>query len=179
MQFILARERFSKHAKSLSCSAQVLHAAVSRYGRSPQNCRFQRLSGGFMNANYLVSGDDERFVLRVYSTDVITADRECDLLRALASTPVLAPRALANFQVENRPVAILEFIDGITLEDLLLSGEPIPADLYSEIGRQLAEIHRITFPTAGFIGPQLTIGGEYEEFAAFLAEQGMLEAPSI
>jgi hypothetical protein len=118
MPFIPPKERFSTNAKSVNIDLDVLRDAMSQFGRPGTQVTFQRLSGGFMNANYLVTVDDERVLVRVYSTDATTAARECDLLNFLASEDVLAPGVLARLQIGHRPAAILEFIDGITLEDL-------------------------------------------------------------
>jgi Ser/Thr protein kinase RdoA (MazF antagonist) len=123
-----------------------------------------------MNANYLAAVDQERLVVRVYSTDGTTADRECDLLRFLAASPILAPIVLTRFQVQDHPVAILKFIDGITLEECLLGGEASADSLYQEIGAQLAKIHSVTFSETGFLGPQLKIGHEYDDFSEFIRE---------
>jgi len=136
MQFIPAKERFSTNVKSVNVDAGVLRDALACFGREPGQAEIRRLSGGFMNANYLAVTDDERIVVRVYSTDGATADRECDLLTFLASVPVLTPRVLARFQVKDHPVAILEFIDGITLEDRLLGSEPVAPSLFHEIDAQ-------------------------------------------
>ena len=173
MQYIPAKERFSTNTRSVNIGTEVLRDALSCFGRQPDRAEFRRLSGGFMNANYLAAVDQERIVLRVYSTDGATADRECDLLTFLASGPILTPRVLARCHVQDHPVAILEFIDGITLEDALLSGERPAPSLFREIGAQLAEIHRVTFAETGFLGPQLKIGHEYDDFSEFL--RGFIE----
>jgi Ser/Thr protein kinase RdoA (MazF antagonist) len=170
MPFIPPKERFSTNAKSVNIGVDVLHEAMSQFGRPGAQAAFQRLSGGFMNANYLASVDDERLVVRVYSTDATTAARECDLLHFLASQNVLAPGVLARLQVGNHPVAILEFIDGITLEDRLLQDDGPSPLVYREIGRQLATIHHITFAETGFLGPQLSIGREYDNFSTFVEQ---------
>src|SRR5438477_11459834 len=170
MQFIAAKERFSQNVKSVTVGHGVLNEAVSSFGRRADRTEFRRLPGGFINAKSLAVVKQEQFVIRVYSTDAATADRECDLLKFLASTPVLAPRVFARYDVQSHPVAILEFIDAITLEDCFLSGTLPSRRLYREIGAQLAEIHRVTFSDAGFLGPNLTIGREYNDFSAFLKE---------
>jgi Ser/Thr protein kinase RdoA (MazF antagonist) len=77
---------------------------------------------------------------------------------------------LGRFDVEGYPVAILEFIDGISLEDRLLSEVETPPELYRDIGAQLAAMHRITFSEAGFLGPRLTFGHEYVTLSPFLRE---------
>jgi aminoglycoside phosphotransferase (APT) family kinase protein len=170
MPFIPPKERFSTNAKSVNIAQNVLREAMSQFGRPGHQVAFQRLSGGFMNANYLATVDDERVLVRVYSTDATTAARECDLLKFLASEDVLVPGVLARLHVGNRPVAILEFIDGITLEDRLLQEDGPSPLVYREIGRQLATIHRITFAETGFLGPHLQVGHEYDNFSVFLKQ---------
>ncbi len=169
MPFIPPKERFSTHAKSVSTDPDVLCDAIEHFGRPATQAAFQRLSGGFMNANYQATIGQERFLLRVYSTNATTADRECDLLDFLSHQDVLVPRVLARFQIRDSAVAILEFIDGITLEARLLNGE-VPPHIFDQIGAQLATIHRITFCETGFLSPQLTIGREYDNYAHFLKQ---------
>lgn len=169
MPFIPPGDRFSTNTKSLNIDEDVLRDAILHFGRPRDQASFERLSGGFMNANHLATVGDERLLLRVYSTDAATADRECDLLAFLASRDVLVPRVLSRMQIRDSAVAILEFIDGITLEARLLTGA-VPTQVFSRIGAQLATIHRITFSDAGFLGPGLTIGREYDNYAHFLKQ---------
>lgn len=173
MQFIPAKDRFSTNLRSVNISVEVLREAVAHFGGRSDQAEFRRLDGGFMNANYLATIDHERIVVRVYSTDGFTADRECDLLKFLASASISVPHVLARFQIQDYSVAILEFFDGITLEDRLLSGEPPASSLYREIGAQLATIHSINFSETGFLGPQLRICREYDDFSEFL--RGFIE----
>ena len=168
MQIIPPKDRFSTNVASLNVGVEVPRDAISHLGWRSDRVEFRRLSGGFMNANYLATLDRERIVVRVYSTDAATAARECDLLAFLASLPIPVPRVVARLDVRGRPVAILEFIDGVTLEDRLLADAAPSRDLYGEIGAAIASIHRVTFPDAGFIGPRLAIGREYDDFSAFI-----------
>jgi aminoglycoside phosphotransferase (APT) family kinase protein len=170
MQFIAPKERFSQHAARASVSPSILAGALRAYGRQASGAEFRRLPGGFMNANFVANIEGERFVVRVYSTDAATADRECDLLMFLSSTAVAVPRVLARCDIEQRPVAILEFIDGVTLEDSLIGGGALGAQIYRDIGAQLAHVHRISFSRTGFVGPKVTIGHEYDDFSIFLRQ---------
>lgn len=173
MEKIPAKDRFSKHAKISEVSPETLKEAISKFDLSPEECEVRALAGGFMNANFMVASGQKKFIFRVYSTDRNTAEREKDLLQFLRSFPVKVPQDFAIFEACGRPVAVLEYIEGITLEDKILSGEPIGDRLYEEIGSQLAQIHSIHFNEAGFIGPKLTIGGEYADFNLFI--KGFIE----
>jgi Ser/Thr protein kinase RdoA (MazF antagonist) len=72
------------------------------------------------------------------------------------------------FEIEGYPVSALEYLEGITLEERLLAGPPPGLELYEHIGRELAKIHAIEFPEAGFIGPAVRPGKEYGNFSVFL-----------
>jgi Ser/Thr protein kinase RdoA (MazF antagonist) len=149
-------------------SADLLKEAISKFGLFPEDCRIRPLAGGFMNANFIVTNSDRNFVFRVYSTDRVTAERKRDVLRFLKSYPAKVPENFALFEAHGTPIAVLEYIDGITLEDRILGDEPIDARLYEEIGSQLAHIHCIQFNETGFIGPRMTIGKEYENLSSFI-----------
>ncbi len=170
MEKISAKDRFSKNARISEVSMEILNEAISAFGLSPESCDVRLLTGGFMNANFMVAGGGKKFVFRVYSTDRTTAKRERDVLQFLRSYPVKVPRTFALLESRGRPITVLEYVDGMTLEDKILSGEPIGVRLYEEIGRQLAEIHAIHFDEAGFIGPGLAIGREYEDFNIFIRQ---------
>ncbi|PWU17442.1 MAG: hypothetical protein C5B49_08850 [Bdellovibrio sp.] len=62
----------------------------------------------------------------------------------------------------------MEYLDGITLEDRILSGDSLDPDIYDEIGRELGAIHKIHFDRPGFIGPKMAIDGEFDNFSAFI-----------
>lgn len=168
MEKIPPKERFSQNAKSISIPEGLLREVLLEFGVNPKTFELQQLSGGFMNANFLASDDDQRFVLRVYATDTHVAQKEFDLLRFLESRSVSTPKVFANFEVQDRPVVVMEYLDGATLEDRLLSGEPLGLDIYEAIGKELGTIHSIHFDRAGFIGPKMEIGTEFENFSAFI-----------
>jgi len=129
--------------------------------------------------------DSERFVVRVYSTNSITADLECDLLRFLASSEVLVPAVLARSDVQEHAVAVIEFIDGITLEDRLLNGPPPPPTLYHQIGAQLAKISfmRRSGPS-GYAEPvkvfdNLYFVGQKDEYSAWAVSTSQGPHPGL
>jgi Ser/Thr protein kinase RdoA (MazF antagonist) len=171
MEYIPPQERFSEHAKSNVPLHAVLREAAYRMRIDFESASFSRLPGGFMNANFLGEVGNEKFVFRIYSTQQETADRETDVMRLVrSSSAIRAPEVLAVFNIEGRPVAVLEYIDGISLQDRLCDGDAVETDIYRGIGEQLGRIHAIEFPEAGFIGPQLRIGREYENFSIFLKD---------
>ena len=168
MEFIPPKERFSQHEKSASTPPATLKAAVAAFGMDPAATEVRRLSGGFMNANFLATDRQQQIVIRVYSTDRNTAAREFDLLRFLEARPITAPRALAVIDVGTTPVVALEYIDGETLEDRLLSGVAVPLKIFEKIGRELGAVHNVQFEDAGFIGPKVEVGRQFDNFSVFL-----------
>ena len=64
----------------------------------------------------------------------------------------------------------MEFLNGMTLEDKILSAEPIDLAIYEEIGRQLGEIHNIRFQDAGFLDPKVQPGKEFDNFYRFIRQ---------
>lgn len=170
MEKIPPKERFSQNVRSVSISDEVLEGALVEFGVSPREFELKRLSGGFMNANFLASSDARRFVLRVYSSDARVARKEFDLLRFLDSRDIAAPKVFAEFEVRGRPVVVMEYLEGVTLEDRLLSGDDLDLGIYEAIGRELGVIHSIHFERAGFIGPKMEIGTECESFSALIGE---------
>src|SRR5438552_14058632 len=108
MEKIPSKDRFSKHAKIPEVSAEILKEAISKFELPHEECRIRPLSGGFMNANFMVASSDRKFVFRVYSTDRVTAERERDVLQFLKSYPVKVPETFALFEAQGRPITVLE-----------------------------------------------------------------------
>ncbi len=170
MERIDPRERYSQHAKSAATPPEVLREALRAFGVSPEAFALRKLSGGFMNANYVAEGGGRRLLVRVYSTSMHYARKEHDLLRLLGAHPVRVPESFAAMDLLGVPVVLMEFLDGVTLEERLRLDPPTGLGIYRDVGRELGEIHRVTFSDAGFLGPGAKPGKEYENFSAFLGE---------
>ncbi|MCX6123592.1 MAG: aminoglycoside phosphotransferase family protein, partial [Proteobacteria bacterium] len=126
------------------------------------------LSGGFMNANFLVRSSKGDFVFRVYSSDRVTAEREMDMLGHLEKFKVLAPLHIDLVEMNGCQIGVISYIEGETLEDVMLRKSTLKSDIFFKIGRHLAEIHKITFERTGFIGPKVNVGHQYENFGWFI-----------
>jgi len=168
MERIHPKERFSHNSRSLSVPAPLLQEALEKNGLNPQAFTLTQLSGGFMNANFLADGQGPKFVLRVYSTDSHFARKEFDLLKFLESRPMKTPKVFGYCELQGRPVVLMEYLAGMTLEDRLLNGPPVDLELFEAVGRELGAIHLVTFDRAGFIGPKMEIGTEFENFTEFV-----------
>ena len=168
MEKIHPKERFSHNERSATTSDDFLNEAVLASGMDPRRTETRRLSGGFMNSMFLATSGAQRLVLRIYATDMATARREFDLLRLLANRAISTPKVHALLEVRQRPLVVMEYLEGTTLEERLLSSEPPSLDVYAAIGRELAAIHRITFEKGGFLGPGAQPDGRYDLFSVFL-----------
>ncbi len=80
---ILAKERFSQHEKSFAIEPELVEEAAKLLSMDLPTTKIVRLAGGFMNAIFKVSDNVQSVVIRVYSTDEVTAQREFDLLKFL------------------------------------------------------------------------------------------------
>ncbi|MBV2167105.1 MAG: aminoglycoside phosphotransferase family protein [Bdellovibrio sp.] len=169
MEWIPPKERFNHHEQTGSISLELVQEAVAKFGLNPAESTIRRLSGGFMNTNYLVAEGSGSYVFRFYSTDRVTAEREKDVLSFLKSSSVLVPGSFGGFEVQGRAFGVIEFIDGMTLEDRILEGD-IDMSVFEQIGTQLAHIHNIRFSEAGFIGPHMKLGREYVHFGIFIRQ---------
>ncbi|MGE0632483.1 MAG: aminoglycoside phosphotransferase family protein [Pseudobdellovibrionaceae bacterium] len=170
MEKIPPKERFSQNVRSISTPVELLQKALTQFRKTPTSFELKQLSGGFMNANFLASGEGQNFVLRVYASDAQVAQKEFDLLQFLQSKSILTPKVFGNFEVHGRPVVIMEYLNGMTLEDRILEGIPLNLSVYEEIGQQLGKIHSIHFAKAGFIGPQMKMNIEFDNFSRFIGD---------
>jgi aminoglycoside phosphotransferase (APT) family kinase protein len=101
------------------------------------------LRGGHVNSNYLVCFDcGQRFVLRIYAASEWSCLKEIGLLRSLAHS-VSVPR-LHLFMLRPRlfeyPYAILEWIDGFPLNQILIEHPDAAAQIGEEIALALIAV---------------------------------------
>jgi len=121
------------------------------------------LAGGLRNSNFILRLGRVRspVVLRIYEHDPALCPKELDLMRMVRnSVPVpeiihAEPRGFEDVP----PFALMQFIEGISLRELVRSGdaEAIAEAAYSA-GEILARIGRHDFPKPGWIssGPAVT-----------------------
>lgn len=169
MEKIPPGERFSHNPRVANISDEFLARAISFAGYNFQKSQIQKLSGGFMNANYLIVTDQNKFILRIYSSDISIAQREFDTLKFLATTVVKVPQVFQIFICENHPVVVMEYIPGISLEHRLMKSN-IPLSLYENLGKELAHIHNINLGKTGFLNAGMEVGNEYEKFSVFVKD---------
>ena len=170
MNTIPPHERYNQHANKAEISTFHIENALVRLGLNPIQCKVKKLTGGFQNANYLIEQDQQKLVLRFYSTDMQTALREVGVLQFLANHDVRTPKVIDYFEIENKAVISLEFLQGQLLQERLNQTPDIDLNILFQLGQELAKIHLIELPRTGFIGPKMKIGSEYENFSLFLRD---------
>jgi aminoglycoside phosphotransferase (APT) family kinase protein len=134
---------------------RLLHAAYPR----AHVLEADPLTGGLRNSNYHIrlAGHEEPLVLRLYTADPAACRREAALAK-LVQGRVAVPTFLYADPDADPPMAITTWAHGVKLDDLLRAGDAgaIESAAYAA-GVTLASIHAVTFPVAGFFGPDLEI----------------------
>jgi Ser/Thr protein kinase RdoA (MazF antagonist) len=117
------------------------------------------LTAGLRNTNYRVRllGRAEPVVVRLYTADPAACRREV-ALTTLVRSSVPVPEVLYADPRADPPLAVLRWIEGVKLDDLLRSGDA--ADVQAAAfaaGTVLARIHTYQFGGSGFLGPDLRV----------------------
>jgi aminoglycoside phosphotransferase (APT) family kinase protein len=119
------------------------------------------LSGGLRNTNYRVQlkGQQRPLVLRLYTADPGACAREVALLQRVADrVPVPALVRAECVASASPPWALMDWMPGIRFDQMLVSATPAEVrQACASAGSVLATIHSLTFPSPGFLGPNLEI----------------------
>lgn len=119
----------------------------------------QPLNRGLRNTNYrlTVVGAPSPLALRLYVADPAACAREAAILTHVAGR-VPAPRVLGMDAAADPPYALLEWLEGEPLDEVLHDCDAGTAlDLAAACGTVLAAIHETRFPAPGFFGPDLSV----------------------
>ncbi len=122
----------------------------------------EAMAGGLVNTNYRLrlDGVREPLLLRIYVRDPGACAREQAIL-ALVHGRVPVPRvfhAAPDSGPGSRPYAVMEWVEGVPLADLVKSGDPQEVrQAAASAGRALAAIGTFRFPSGGFLSPDLTV----------------------
>jgi aminoglycoside phosphotransferase (APT) family kinase protein len=127
---------------------------------------FEELPGGLCNTNLKVNfGSHERpVVLRLYQRDKTACGKETELLRRVRPSVPVPEVYYVNYEGDETcgPFAVLEYISGITFQQLRRMGhrEAIKQASYSA-GKILAAIGQFEFSRSGRLDAQLMVGDPY------------------
>lgn len=119
----------------------------------------ETISGGCANLNVKIKlqDKDQFFILRIYLRDKEAAQRELQLAKLLEySVPV--PKIYYVGDYKEYRFSVVEFMNGLTLRELLLSKKPHDVgSIMRQTGRTLAIISKHKFPKAGFFDRDLKV----------------------
>ena len=116
------------------------------------------LTAGLRNTNYRIElAGGAAAVLRLYVSDPEACGREAAVLAAMAGR-VPAPRVLYYDATASPPFALLEWLEGLPLHEVLDgAGADAALELAAVCGCALARIHSRHFPAPGFLGPEMSV----------------------
>ena len=117
------------------------------------------IPSGCANINVLVqlNVSDPPVILRVYLRDKNSVYRE-QKISSLLPKKLPAPEFYHVGEYDGYTFAIIEYLPGQTLRDLLLKGKnPDISDIMFKVGRTLGEIAKIKFPSSGFFNKNLEV----------------------
>ena len=116
------------------------------------------MTGGLRNTNYRIDlAGGAAAVLRLYVADPGACGSEAAVLAAMAGR-VPAPRVVYSDAAASPPFAVLEWMDGLPLHEVLDEADGAAArDLAGICGAALARIHSFRFPAPGFLGPEMIV----------------------
>lgn len=117
------------------------------------------IPGGCANINVLVQLNvaDTPVILRVYLRDKESVHRE-QKISSLLLKKLPVPEFYHVGEYDGYTFAIIEYLPGQTLRDLLLKGKsPDISDIMFKVGRTLGEIAKIKFPSSGFFNKNFEV----------------------
>jgi len=117
------------------------------------------LAAGLRNTNYRleIEGGPSPLVLRLYVADPEACPREAAVLARVAGR-VPAPRVVHSSPASNPPFALLCWLDGWPLDQVLRDCDDASAlQLAAACGTALTAVHKTRFPAPGFFGPDATV----------------------
>ncbi len=168
------RDGWTRGTPALALDAATATALVAPAFPGARVVEVVPAAGGLANTNLrlTLAGRDSPLLLRLYQRDPAQARKEVALHRRVAGhvpVPAILYAADAN-PVTGGPYAMVEWVDGIHLGRVApeLAAES-RQDLGRDIGRVLAAIHEVTFPTAGFLDADLEVAQPLDAGQAGLA----------
>ena len=117
------------------------------------------IPGGCANINVLVqlNVSGTPVILRVYLRDKESVYRE-QKISSLLPKKLPVPEFYHVGEYDGYTFAIIEYLPGQTLRDLLIKGKNLDiSDIMFKVGRTLGEIAKIKFPSSGFFNKNLEV----------------------
>lgn len=117
-----------------------------------------KISEGCRTSNYIVEGKEQKYLLKIFSSDN-NNKKEITLLNNLKQDIKVQAvyKISTNEIIDNRQFGIYEYVDGVSLGKYLAQGNSINSKFIKSIARSLAKIHSYKFERAGFFDENLNI----------------------
>jgi aminoglycoside phosphotransferase (APT) family kinase protein len=169
------KNNWEKTDQRFALPAEVITQMLAQALPEEKMYQYEIISGGCANLNIKIKRtNNDTLILRIYLRDKEAAYRE-QKIAALVKQTVPAPVIhYIGDHLEYR-FAIMEYLPGITLRDLLLSDRPFSLqEIMSDAGRLLAKIHAYSFEQSGFFDRNLKPvpdKGSYFSFAKNCLQQ--------
>ncbi len=156
------RDGWTRGTPVLALDAAAAEALITPAVPGARVTEVFAIEGGLANTNLrlTLAGRDSPLLLRLYQRDPAQARKEWALHRRLSgSVPVPAIlHAADDNAITDGPYAVVEWIEGVHLGRIVPTlASDTRRDLGQDIGRVLAAIHNVTFPTAGFLDADLQV----------------------
>lgn len=157
---------FKSEWEKTQTRVQIEDRVIMQMLKSALLCRadyaYEQMSGGCANLNYKIyfADDSKPLLLRIYIRDPESAYREQKIEQLLESHRDTVPVAKVFFigDCEGYRYALVEYVFGVTLRDLLLHYDPTEwIDLVHDAGKMLAAVGKVEFPVAGFFDRDLHV----------------------
>lgn len=171
MNVPLLKNHWERYQAHFDISESMMMALVSPFSSSIVSATL--LSEGCANTNYKVDlADGRSVVLRIYLREHNALDRElglCNLIQTKLPIPQIYYHD-ARCQLIEHPYAIVEYIEGELMRQVILSQPSSSADCAFAAGTVLNQLKKITLAHGGFFQDrQLTIRpfNPEEEYTAY------------
>lgn len=137
-------------------------------------------SGGCINSNFRVdfAGSTEPKLLRLYDRDEQAVFRE-KMLYDLVHSTVAVPRMERSGIINDISYAVIEFLPGQNLQEVLSINDPQASQAVYEAARQLPAIGKYSFGRGGFFNEQLLVMPFNESHGFYTFCENVLTAPNV
>jgi thiamine kinase-like enzyme len=149
------KKRFNRSKKQTQLSLEDAQSVLVDVSNSEIE-RLEYLEGGFSNTNYLVRFKNKEMPVVIRIGDLTSRQFEIETSISTTYTNIKAPLLLKKTILRELNVAIYKFYDGILLS-LLLESNKYPPELAENIGKSLADVHKIKFDHSGFFNDKLEV----------------------
>ena len=148
------KTNWERSYKEITLDIETVSNLLRTFIREEEISELESVSGGLNNSNIkVITNLGNKYVLRLFSNNDGRAELEGAVLKELQETEVPVPHVLYedySLSQYDHPFILLSWMEGIQLSQ----SDHFPAE---SVGKILAEIHRITFDSAGMLDGKLGV----------------------